>query len=99
MDKIKILHMAIYFISILGILMGLDMLLGAKITSHLKKVLDRKVLNFDKIVARIAYSFNKIADTSIDIDGKIIRKAKARIILGLLFIAISTVMIFLARKY
>ena len=100
MDKIKILHMVIYFISILGILMGLDMLfLRAKMTSHLKRVLDRKVFNLDKIVAKISYFFNKIADTSINIDGKIIRKTKARIILGLLFIAISAVMIFLARKY
>jgi hypothetical protein len=90
--------MAIYFISTLSILMGLDMLLGAKITSHLKKILDRNILNIDKIVARISFSFNKIADTSIDIDGKII-KTKVRIILGFLFIAIGVVMIFLVRKY
>ena len=98
MNKVKFLHMAIYFISTLSILMGLDMLLGAKITSHLKKILDRNILNIDKIVARISFSFNKIADTSIDIDGKII-KTKVRIILGFLFIAIGVVMIFLVRKY
>ena len=98
MHKIRFVHMAVYFISTLGILMGLDMLLGAKITSYLKEIFDRKILNIDKTIARISCSFNKIADTSIDIDGKII-KTKIRIILGFLFVAISVVMIFLVRKY
>jgi len=98
MHKIRFIHIAIYCISTVGILMGLDMFLGAKITLRLKKILDRQILNMDKIVARIAYSINKIADMSIDIDGKII-KTKARIILGFLFVIISVVMILLARKY
>ena len=97
MDKIILLQYVIYFISTLGILMGLDLLLGAKITSNLKKTLDTTVLDIDKIILKLSSHFKNTLDTSIDIDGKII-KTKTRIISGVLFIAISVVMIFVARK-
>ena len=97
MKESGVFQWIIYFISILGILLGLDLLLGAKITSSLRKVLDRMVLNVDKITIKISSLFRKTLDTSINIDEKIV-KTKARIILGFLFIAISVVMIFLVRK-
>ena len=97
-DNVGLLQNVIYFIGTLGILVGLDLLLGAKITSNLKKILDRRILNVDEIMIKISSFFRKTVDTSIDIDEKIV-KTKARAILGLLFIAICAAIIFLARKY
>ena len=97
MDKVRLLQYVIYFASTLGILFGLDLIFGAKVMSNLKKVLDRTVLNIDKAVINFFSYINNSVDTSIDIDSKII-KSKARVILGVLFIAICVVMILLARK-
>jgi len=97
MNGLRFLQKVIYFISTLGILMGLDLLLGAKVTSNLKKILDRMILDVDKITIWISSLFRKTVDTNINIDEKII-KTKARIIVGFLFIAISVVMLFLVRK-
>jgi hypothetical protein len=97
MNKIIFLQYLIYFISTLGILLGLDLLLGAKITSHSKKTLGRTILDFDKIIIRFTSNFKKALDKSVDIDEKIIN-TKARIVLGFLFIAICVVMIILAIK-
>ena len=49
MDKVKFLQYMIYCVSVLGIVAGLDLLLGAKITSNLKKTLDKTVLEIDKM--------------------------------------------------
>ena len=97
MNKVRFLQYTIYFVSTLGIAVGLDLLLGAKITSNLKKTLDKTTLETDKIIVNILSSFKDTLETNVDIDQKII-KTKARIILGVLFIAICVVMIFLARK-
>ena len=97
MNKVVFLQKVIYIISTLGIFLGLDLLLGANITSNLKKALDRKVWEIDKIVVSISSCFKKTLDTSIDIDEKII-KTKARIISGCLFIAICVCMILLTIK-
>jgi hypothetical protein len=77
--------------------MGIDLLLGAKITSNLNKTLDRTILDFDKLIASVLSHFRKAVDSSINIDEKII-KTKSRMILGFLFIAICVVLIFVARK-
>ena len=98
MNWLRLLQKVIYFISTLGILIGLDLLLGARINSNLKKILDKTILDVDKIIVKISSLFRKTVDTSIDIDDKIINKTKARIIVGFLLIAICVVMIFLAKK-
>jgi len=97
MDWLRLLQKAIYFISTLGILVGLDLLLGAKIISNSKKFLDKTILDVDRIIVKISSLFRKTVDTRIDIDEKIIRP-KARIIAGLLLITVSIVMLFLAKK-
>ncbi len=97
MDQVRFLQNVIYIISTLGILMGIDLLFGAKITSNLNKMLNKTVLDFDKIVTKISSYFRKTVDTSIYIDEKII-KTKSRIILGFLFIIICVVLIYLVRK-
>ena len=97
MNKITFLQYTIYFVSTLGILVGLDLLLGAKITSNSKKILDKTILDVDKTIVSISSHFKDTLDTSIDIDQKII-KSKGRIVFGSLFIAICLVMIFLAGK-
>ncbi|MBP7836131.1 MAG: hypothetical protein KA022_01480 [Candidatus Omnitrophica bacterium] len=97
MDWLRLLQKAIYFISTLGILVGLDLLLGAKIISNSKKFLDKTILDVDRIIVKISSLFRKTVDTRIDIDQKII-SPKARIIAGLLLITISVAMIFFARK-
>jgi hypothetical protein len=38
------------FASIVGLLVGLDLLVGAKVTTALRKTLDRKLIDFDKAV-------------------------------------------------
>lgn len=97
MNKVRFLQDVIYIISTLGILMGMDLLLGAKITANLNKTLDRTVLDFDKIVANVLSGFRKTVDSTINIDEKII-KTKTRTILGFLFIVICAFLIYLARK-
>ena len=91
------LQNVIYIISILGIVMGIDLLLGAKVTSKLNKKLDKTVLDFDKLVAGALSGFRKTLDTSVNIDEKII-KTKTRVILGVLFITVCVVLILVARQ-
>ena len=97
MDRIRFLQNMIYVISTLGILMGIDLILGAKITSNLNKTLNRTVLDLDKLIASVLSHFKKVVDLSINIDKKLI-KTESRMILGFLFIAVSVVLIFIARK-
>jgi len=95
MTKAMFLQNVIYIISVLGIVMGIDLLLGAKVTTNLNKKLNRTVLDFDKLVAGALSGFRKTLDASIDIDEKVI-KTKTRVILGILFITICVGLIFLA---
>lgn len=100
MDNLVVLEFIrkiIYFISIAGILVGLDLLLGAKVTANLKKMLDEMTFNVDNMLIRISSLFRKTIDKSIDVDSSII-KTRARVILGFLFIAISVVMILLVIR-
>jgi len=97
MHRVFFLQVIIYIISTLGILMGIDLLLGAKITSRLNKILDRTILDFDTIIAGFLSRFRKAVDSTINIDEKII-KTRQRMVLGVLFIAICVFLIFLARK-
>ena len=97
MTKVMFLQNVIYIISILGIVMGIDLLLGAKVTSKLNKKLDKTVLDFDKLVAGALSGFRKTLDTSVNIDEKII-KTKTRVILGVLFITVCVVLILVARQ-
>ena len=96
-NKVRFLQTVIYIVSTLGILMGIDLLCGAKITSNLNKTLNKTVLDLDNVIAKLLSHFRKTVDTSISIDEKII-KTKSRIILGLLFIAICTALLFIAKK-
>jgi hypothetical protein len=77
--------------------MGIDLILGAKITSNLSKTLNRTILDLDKLIAGALSHFKEVVDSSINIDEKII-KTKSRMILGFLFIAICVVLIFVTRK-
>ena len=97
MNKVRLLQNIIYIVSTLGGLMGIDFLLGAKMTSYLNKTLNRTVLDFDKLIINALSNFRKALDLSINIDKKTI-KTESRMILGFLFIAISVVLIFVARK-
>ncbi len=97
MDKVRVLRDLIYIISTFGILVGIDLLFGAKILSKLNKTLNRTILDFDVMIAKILSYFRSTVDRNIDIDQKII-KTKAKIVLGCLFIAICVVMIFFARQ-
>ena len=97
MNKIRLLQNIIYIVSTLGGLMGIDFHLGAKMTSYLNKTLNRTVLDFDKLIASVLSHFKKVIDLSINIDKKLI-KTESRMILGFLFIAVSVVLIFIARK-
>ena len=82
------------FSGVVGILVGLDLLLGARVISVLKRLLDRS-FNLDKVIIAISSVFRKILDKVVDFDGAII-KNRARIVLGILFVVVSAVMIFLS---
>ena len=92
-----ILKNIVLIASILGILAGIDLILGAKVTSNLKKALDDMTFNVDKTIIKISSIFRQKLDADIKIDEKII-KTKARIVLGILFIAVSVFMILLVRR-
>jgi len=94
---IDFLKKIMLFSGILGALTGIDLLLGAKITSNLKKVLDEMTFNVDKIIIKVSSAFRSIADKDVLLDRKIV-KTKARVTLGLLFIVVSAIMIYFARK-
>jgi len=97
MTKVIFLQNVIYIVSTLGILVGADLLLGAKITANLNKMLDKTVVDFDKIITNAFSNIRKTVDSSIYIDDKIIKTNSKRGI-GFLFIVICAVLIYLARR-
>ncbi len=97
MNKVIFLQKVIYIIGTLGILTGIDLLFGAKIISNFNKILNRTVLDFDKIITGIFSHFRKTVDSIINVDEKII-KTQTRVVLGSLLIVAGVVLIFLIRK-
>ncbi len=92
-----VLKNIVFVAGILGILAGVDLVLGAKVTSGLKKTLENMTFNIDKIIIKISSIFRKKLDEDIKFDEKII-KGKARVVLGIIFIAVSIFMILLAKR-
>lgn len=82
---------------VLGIMVGIDLVLGAKITTKLKKILDGMVFNADKVIIKISSLFRETVDTGINVDEKII-KGKTRVIIGAVFIVLSVFMIFVLKN-
>lgn len=97
MNKVRFLQMIIYSVSALGILMGLDLVSGAKVTSKLNKKLNRSIWDFDIAVAVFLARLRKTLDSNINWDEKII-KSKSKGVLGYLFIIICVIMIYMAKR-
>jgi hypothetical protein len=76
---------------ILGFLVSLDLLCGARVIRVLKKILDR-AFDLDKLIIRISSSFRKLLDSMVNFDEAVIT-TKARVIWGVLFLAISVIML------
>jgi len=93
---LRFLKIIVLVASLLGVLAGLDLLAGAKIISNAKKILDM-TFNVDRILIRASSLFRKTMDTYINFDETIV-KTKKRIILGVLFIALSGFMFFLIKR-
>jgi hypothetical protein len=79
------------FASTIGMLVGLDLLLGAKTILFFKNILDR-IFNVDKIIIKVSSFFRKTLDKEFYFD-QLITKTKLRIFLGVLFLIISALMI------
>jgi hypothetical protein len=97
MHKATFLQNVIYVISALGILMGIDLLLGARATANFNKKLDKMVFDFDQTLTKFFSHCKKKLEWTVNIDTKIIH-SNIKLILGTLFIIISVVLFFLARR-
>jgi hypothetical protein len=88
----------IMFVSgVLGILTGIDLVLGAKVMKNLKKTLEGVVFNADKVIIKISSLFRETVDSGIYLDEKMIQ-GKTRVVLGILFIVVSVFMIVIVRR-
>lgn len=84
------------FASIIGILLGLDLLFGARFAILLKNRLDR-AFYVDKAIARFFSSIKSTLDKpAVNIDDKIM-SASARRAVGILFLIFSGLIIMLLR--
>ena len=99
MDEVVFEHIVKYIsisASIIGILIGVDLILGGKIALLLKKILDN-VIYVDKQIAGFFSSIKKTLDkTAVNIDDKIMN-ANTRRIFGILFLFFSVIIIILLR--
>lgn len=77
----------------MGILVGLDLLCGAKVICRLRKILDR-AFNIDQIILRILTVIREKLDYGVYIDDVII-KTKPRLVLGTILLVFSVLMILL----
>lgn len=82
--------------AVLGILVGLDLLLGAKFMLKSKKKLD-KTFNFDSIAIKWFNALRNRVDKYFDFDAIVI-KTKARMILSVLYILMAVIIFLLVRK-
>jgi hypothetical protein len=78
---------------IVGLLLSLDLLFGAKGIRGLKKILDRS-FNVDKLIITISSSFRRLLDNMVNFD-EVVITTKARVIWGAAFLFISLLMIVL----
>lgn len=85
------------FIGLIGILVGLDLICGAKITTFLKNILDKTAFILDSLIIRIAVSFKRTLDIGVNFD-EIIINSNAKIILGIFLLALSIIIIILAAR-
>jgi hypothetical protein len=91
---IKVIKNVSLFASLVGIVVGLDLLFfGAKIMSRYKKILDR-IFNTDDSIIGILSSLRKRLDSGVDID-RLLIETKARITLGVVLLFFSVLMILL----
>jgi len=90
---INIVKNTAIFASIVGILVGLDLLFAAKVICRLRKILD-KVFNVDQKILRILSAIREKLDYGVYIDDVII-KTKPRIILGTILLLFSILIILL----
>lgn len=79
-----------------GILAGLDLLLGGRIILSLKRMLS-KTIDFDKAITKITSVLIRGLDKKVlDID-KAVFNTLTRIVLGILFLILATLIILLSR--
>lgn len=97
MIVIDIMKKVMLVAGVVGILAGIDLLLGAKIVTKLKKSVDSMSFNTDKFIIKISSLFRETVDSGINIDDKI-TSDKTRVILGVLFIVLSICMIYVLRN-
>lgn len=78
--------------SIVGVIIGLDLILGARVTSLLKRVLERSY-DFDKTLRNVSDKLNK----SFEFD-KVVSSPRVKVALGLIFFGFSLIILLLIRN-
>ncbi len=83
------------FISFVGILVGLDLILGAKVLTWAGRVLN-KSLAFDKVLIKAISNVKNLLDKEVSLD-KAIFNAKIRFVMGILIILLGGILYNLAK--
>lgn len=78
--------------SVIGVIAGLDLILGAKIIMALKRLVD-KAFDADKVIIKLSSAFRKTLDKGVNFDEAVISQAKSRLVLGVIFLGASLLMI------
>ena len=76
---------------IIGMLLSLDLLGGAKVLKSLKRILDRS-FDFDKIIIKISSVIRKLLDSIVKFDEAVL-STQSRVIWGVLFLLVSVTML------
>ena len=96
-DILAIIKMINYTVGFIAICIGIDLICGARMTSLLRRILDRTIIIVDHVMIRIGGLIRKTLDTELDFDEKILR-AQGRIISGIVLIIFAVVLILLSRR-
>ena len=86
---INLLKVIGFMASIAGVLIGLDLVFGARAVNALKRTLE-KSFDFDKAI-------HDALDKTFDFD-RIVTRARVRTALGIIFLGLSLVILFLIKK-
>lgn len=86
-----------YAVSIIAIFIGFDLLMGARFTTALKRILDRTIVVCDHLMIKVGGLIRKTLDKEINFDKKILRP-KGRLVVGCIMIVCAFILIGLTMK-
>jgi len=87
---IQLLKGIAFVAGIVGVLIGIDLILGARVTSSLKRIFEKSI-DFDSIVKK------KLEKTCFDLD-KLIASSKVKLFLGIVFLILAVIIMLLIKR-